>query len=153
MIIIKFSKFRREISFLCVFHKVCVFYKVCGIFFTATFRQRFMQTSDRRSRANYLWPCTHSQFNIAKDPHTIGLKPSCSAAHKQNFLPLLSSDPDGVRNPFVARDLALNIREYVSAMEYMNLVRELNPAIADCGLQGTAISPSSTANIFHRFDT
>ena len=85
-----------------------------------------------------------------RDSRRARLKPSAPAAPRRSFLPLLSSDPDGVQKPPVARVLALNTRPAASTVEQQGLVREFNPAVADCGLQGTANSPSSTAFI-HMF--
>ena len=92
-------------------------------------------------------PCTPSRLNIPEIRIQSNSNQVFPRHTEQKFLPLLSSDPDGVRKQSAARDLTLTIQIYVSAVEYYNLVRELNPAIAVCGSQGTANSPSSTASI------
>jgi len=47
----------------------------------------------------------------------------------------------------VAQDPVLNTTYSGQTLQASNLGQEFNPAIADCGLQGTATSPSSTANL------
>ena len=61
------------------------------------------------------------------------LQPGLSAAPETNYLPLLPSGPDGVRSvsPRRARLSTLTYRE--QSPRNLNLEREFDPAIADCG--------------------
>ena len=61
------------------------------------------------------------------------LQPGLSAAPETNYLPLLPSGPDGVRSvsPRRARLSTLTYRE--QSPRDLNLEREFDPAIADCG--------------------
>src|SRR5205814_1124651 len=59
-------------------------------------------------------------------------------------LPLLPSGPGGVRR-FSLRGAQPSTPPHEAHSTRNALGREFNPARADCGLQGTATSPSSTA--------
>jgi hypothetical protein len=75
------------------------------------------------------------------------LLPGDPAAHGPDRLPLLPSGPDGVWQGSVAQDLTINAafpKEHIQRWKTSDV--EFDPAIADCGLQGTATSPSSTTN-------
>ena len=72
------------------------------------------------------------------------LQPEHSAAHAQTCLPLLPSGPDGVRAPNIAQGPTINTARRSTLLKRPYLGQEFDPAIADCGLQGTASSPSST---------
>jgi hypothetical protein len=63
-------------------------------------------------------------------------------AHKKFHLPLLPSGPDGVYR-FLLRRTQPSIPLNSTGLTNTGLRLELNPAIADCRLQGTATSPSS----------
>jgi hypothetical protein len=80
--------------------------------------------------------CLSSQF-----------EPDIPAAHANDCLPLLPSGPDGVYR-FVLRRIqpsSLPISGLTPQMK--GLKQGFNPARADCGLQGTATSPPSTAKL------
>ena len=74
--------------------------------------------------------------------------PRLSAAHGLLGGPLLPSGPDGVDQEVVAQDPGF-IASGHGAKPQSTAPREGNstPLIADCGLQGTASSPSSTITI------
>ena len=63
---------------------------------------------------------------------------------KKQSLPLLPSDPDGVR-PFSSSGSRHFNTFHQRLLSLSCLVGEFNPAIADCRLQATADRPSSTA--------
>src|SRR5206468_3575136 len=72
------------------------------------------------------------------------LRPGTPTAHERVALPLLPSGPGGVRRfPLRGAQPSTPPREAHSTRSALE--REFNPAEADCGLQGTANSPSSTA--------
>jgi hypothetical protein len=74
------------------------------------------------------------------------LRSGTPAAHERNVLPLHPSGPGGIR-----RDSLRGAQPSTPSREAHStrtaLEREFNPAVADCGLQGTATSPSSTAKL------
>src|SRR2546425_6524483 len=73
------------------------------------------------------------------------LQSGTPTAHERVALPLLPSGPGGVRRfPLRGAQPSTPPREAHSTRSALE--REFNPAEADCGLQGTANSPSSTAN-------
>src|SRR3989454_7859883 len=65
-------------------------------------------------------------------------------AHERVALPLLPSGPGGVRR-FPLRGAQPSTLPHEAHSTRPALERGFNPARADCGLQGTATSPSSTA--------
>jgi hypothetical protein len=69
-----------------------------------------------------------------------------STAHERVALPLLPSGPGGVRR-FSLRGAQPSTPPLEAHSTRTALEREFNPAEADCGLQGTANSPSSTATV------
>src|SRR6266850_1843671 len=72
------------------------------------------------------------------------LRSGTPTAHERVALPLLPSGPGGVRRfPLRGAQPSTPPREAHSTRSALE--REFNPAEADCGLQGTANSPSSTA--------
>src|SRR5262249_57328154 len=74
------------------------------------------------------------------------LGPGTPTAHERVALPLLPSGPGGVRRfPLRGAQPSTPPREAHSTRSALE--REFNPAEADCGLQGTANSPSSTAKL------
>src|SRR5262249_26560731 len=74
------------------------------------------------------------------------LRPGTPTAHERVALPLLPSGPGGVRRfPLRGAQPSTPPREAHSTRTALE--REFNPAEADCGLQGTANSPSSTAKL------
>lgn len=75
------------------------------------------------------------------------LKTGMPAAHAKICLLLLPSGPDRVHNIALHRThLSTLPRRFHTGRAFM-LGLEFSPAIADCGLQGTAGSPPSTANL------
>src|SRR5712691_7934085 len=73
------------------------------------------------------------------------LRSGTPTAHERNALPLLPSGPGGIRRDSL-RGAQPSSPSRAAHSTRTALEREFNPAIADCGLQGTATSPSSTAN-------
>src|SRR6266850_845962 len=72
------------------------------------------------------------------------LRSGTPTAHERVALPLLPSGPGGVRRfPLRGAQPSTPPREAHSTRSALE--REFDPAEADCGLQGTANSPSSTA--------
>src|SRR3990172_8288314 len=72
------------------------------------------------------------------------LRPGTPTAHERVALPLLPSGPGGVRR-FSLRGAQPSTPSREAHSTRPALERKFNPAEADCGLQGTANSPSSTA--------
>src|SRR2546423_8968146 len=72
------------------------------------------------------------------------LQSGTPTAHERGALPLLPSGPGGVRR-FSLRGAQPSTPPHEAHSTRNALGREFNPARADCGLQGTATSPSSTA--------
>src|ERR1051326_2814251 len=72
------------------------------------------------------------------------LQSGTPTAHERGALPLLPSGPGGVRR-FSLRGAQPSTPPHEAHSTRHTLGREFNPARADCGLQGTATSPSSTA--------
>ena len=72
------------------------------------------------------------------------LRSGTPTAHERNVLPLLPSGPGGLRRDSL-RGAQPSTPSHVAHSTRTALEREFNPAIAGCGLQGTATSPSSTA--------
>src|SRR6266849_8895470 len=73
------------------------------------------------------------------------LRSGTPTAHERNALPLLPSGPGGIRRDSL-RGAQPSTPSHEAHSTRTALEREFNPAVADCGLQGTATSPSSTAN-------
>src|SRR5437773_8504043 len=72
------------------------------------------------------------------------LRSGTPTAHERNALPLLPSGPGGIRRDSLrGAQPSTPFRKAHSTRTALE--REFNPAVADCGLQGTATSPSSTA--------
>jgi hypothetical protein len=70
------------------------------------------------------------------------------AAHKKIYLPLLPSGPDGVHRLLLRGTQPSTLLD-PAGFTKIGLGLEFNSAIADCRLQGTATSPSSTTiNLF-----
>src|SRR5213594_1941247 len=92
------------------------------------------------------WPCTLLRsIRPAISPWS-RLQPGTPTAHERVALPLLPSGPGGVRRfPLRGAQPSTPPREAHSTRSALE--REFNPAEADCGLQGTANSPSSTAKV------
>src|SRR2546426_1704277 len=90
-------------------------------------------------------PCTLLRTSRpAISPRSL-LQSGTPTAHERVALPLLPSGPGGVRRfPLRGAQPSTPPREAHSTRSALE--REFNPAEADCGLQGTANSPSSTAN-------
>src|SRR5205823_4596307 len=72
------------------------------------------------------------------------LQSGTPTAHERGALPLLPSGPGGVRR-FSLRGAQPSTPPHEAHSTRNALGRGFNPARADCGLQGTATSPSSTA--------
>src|SRR5207244_10865276 len=73
------------------------------------------------------------------------LRSGTPTAHERGALPLLPSGPGGVRC-FSLRGAQPSTPPHEAHSTRNVLGRGFNPARADCGLQGTATSPSSTAH-------
>src|SRR5438128_10820691 len=71
------------------------------------------------------------------------LQSGTPTAHERAALPLLPSGPGGIRR-FPLRGAQPSTPPHEAHSTPTALEREFNPAEADCGLQGTANSPSST---------
>ena len=71
------------------------------------------------------------------------LRSGTPTAHERVALPLLPSGSGGVRR-FSLRGAQPSTPPHEAHSTRLALGREFNPAGADCGLQGTATSPSST---------
>ena len=75
------------------------------------------------------------------------LRSGTPTAHERNVLPLLPSGPGGIRRDSL-RGAQPSTPSRAAHSTRTALEREFNPAIAGCGLQGTATSPSSTAKSY-----
>ena len=88
----------------------------------------------------------HPQSNRPyRDLRTNLLRSGTPTAHGRGALPLLPSGPGGVRH-FPSRGAQPSTPSQTAHSTRAALKGEFNPAVADCGLQGTATSPSSTAH-------
>src|SRR5687767_3419043 len=74
------------------------------------------------------------------------LQSGTPTAHERGAIPLLPSGPGGVRR-FSLRGAQPSTPPHEAHSTRNALGRGFNPARADCGLQGTATSPSSTATL------
>ena len=83
----------------------------------------------------------HSGHNLVQSKQ---LSFKCLPAHESQSLPLLPSGPDGVHQLLIATDWNFNT-VWSGQITRQWPGNSINPAIADCRLQGTANSPSSTA--------
>src|SRR5204863_5065318 len=89
------------------------------------------------------WPCTLLRTTgPAISPYSL-LRSGTPTAHERVALPLLPSGPGGVRR-FSLRGAQPSTPRREAHSTQAALEREFDPAEADCGLQGTANSPSST---------
>src|SRR5712691_3073585 len=89
------------------------------------------------------WPCTRPRTGRpAISPPSL-LRSGTPTAHERVALPLLPSGPGGVRR-FSLRGAQPSTPPHEAHSTRLALRREFDPAGADCGLQGTATSPSST---------
>src|SRR3990172_1691860 len=75
------------------------------------------------------------------------LRSGTPTAHERVALPLLPYGPGGVRR-FSLRGAQPSTPPREAHSTRRSLERGFNPAVADCGLQGTATSPSSTATLY-----
>src|SRR3972149_6170915 len=75
------------------------------------------------------------------------LRSGTPTAPEKVALPLLPSGPSGVRR-FSLRGAQPSTPPREAHSTRRSLERGFNPAVADCGLQGTATSPSSTATLY-----
>src|SRR3989304_806271 len=75
------------------------------------------------------------------------LRSGTPTAHERVALPLLPSGPGGGRR-FSLRGAQPSTPPREAHSTRRSLERGFNPAVADCGLQGTATSPSSTATLY-----
>src|SRR5258706_10462212 len=92
------------------------------------------------------WACALLRTaRTAISPRSL-LRPGTPTAHERVALPLLPSGPGGVRR-FSLRGAQPSTPPREAHSTRSALEREFNPAEADCGLQGTANSPSSTAKL------
>src|SRR5712692_2510231 len=74
------------------------------------------------------------------------LRSGTPTAHERNALPLHPSGSGGIRRGSL-RGAQPSTPSHEAHSTRTALEREFNPAVADCGLQGTATSPSSTAHL------
>jgi hypothetical protein len=72
------------------------------------------------------------------------LQPGCSTAHERFCLPLLPPGPDGVHKFSLRGTQPSTPLTAAASPPPKDLRWEFGPALADCGLQGTASSPPST---------
>ena len=99
----------------------------------------------RRPRAPIQqWPCTLLRSNRPAISPWRRLRPGTPTAHERVALPLLPSGPGGVRR-FSLRGAQPSTPLAEAHSTRPALERGFDPARADCGQQGTATSPSSTA--------
>ncbi len=77
------------------------------------------------------------------------LRSGTPTAHERNALPLLPSGPGGIRRDSL-RGAQPSTPSRAAHSTRTALEREFNPAVADCGLQGTATSPSSTIKSYDK---
>src|SRR5258706_3289328 len=90
------------------------------------------------------WACALLRTaRTAISPRSL-LRPGTPTAHERVALPLLPSGPGGVRR-FSLRGAQPSTPSCEAHSTRPALGRGFDPAEADCGLQGTANSPSSTA--------
>ena len=91
-------------------------------------------------------PCTLNRTDHTAIAARNLLRSGTPTAHERGALPLLPSGPGGVRR-IPLRGAQPSTPSRTAHSTRPALEREFNPAIADCGLQGTATSPSSTAKL------
>ncbi len=96
------------------------------------------------SRSDTKWPCTLLRSNRPAISPWRRLRPGTPTAHERVALPLLPSGPGGVRR-FSLRGAQPSTPLAEAHSTRPALERGFDPARADCGQQGTATSPSSTA--------
>src|SRR5437867_2493717 len=97
-------------------------------------------------------PCTRLRSSRPAIAPWRRVQSGTPTAHERVALPLLPSGPGGVRR-FSLRGAQPSTRSREAHSTRTTLEREFNPARADCGLQGTATSPSSTATLHYiRFE-
>src|SRR2546428_9929214 len=89
-------------------------------------------------------PCTLLRSNRPAISPWRRLRPGTPTAHERVALPLLPSGPGGVRR-FTLRGAQPSTPLAEAHSTRPALERGFDPARADCGQQGTATSPSSTA--------
>src|SRR5918996_2978535 len=89
------------------------------------------------------WPCTLPRTDRPAISPQSRLRPGTPTAHERVALPLLPSGPGGVRR-FSLRGAQPSTPSCEAHSTRPALERGFDPAEADCGLQGTANSPSST---------
>src|SRR5262249_35339630 len=90
-------------------------------------------------------PCTLNRTDRPAISTRNLLRSGTPTAHERGALPLLPSGPGGVRR-IPLRGAQPSTPSRTAHSTRPALEREFNPAVADCGLQGTATSPSSTAH-------
>ena len=91
-------------------------------------------------------PCTLNRTDRPAIAARNLLRPGTPTAHGRSALPLLPSGPGGVRR-IPLRGAQPSTPSRTAHSTRPALEREFNPAVADCGLQGTATSPSSTVHL------
>src|SRR5215470_12855350 len=96
-------------------------------------------------------PCTLNRNARPAISERSQLRSGTPTAHERSALPLLPSGPGGIRRDSLRRAQPSTPFRKVHSTRTV-LEREFNPAVADCGLQGTATSPSSTANFCRAAD-
>ena len=89
-------------------------------------------------------PCTRLRTARPAISKRSRLRSGTPTAHERNALPLHPSGPGGIRRGSL-RGAQPSTPSREAHSTRTALEREFNPAVADCGLQGTATSPSSTA--------
>src|SRR4029453_8174767 len=89
-------------------------------------------------------PCTPNRTVHTANSVRNLLRSGTPTALGRGVLPLLPSGPGGVRN-FPSRGAQPSTPSRTTHSTRAALKGEFDPAVADCGLQGTATSPSSTA--------
>src|SRR5713226_1110701 len=89
-------------------------------------------------------PCTRHRTARPAISKRSRLRSGTPTAHERSALPLLPSGPGGIRRGSL-RGAQPSTPSHEAHSTRTALEREFNPAVADCGLQGTATSPSSTA--------
>src|SRR5215471_11764366 len=94
-------------------------------------------------------PCTLNRTVHTASSVQNRLRSGTPTAHGRGALPLLPSGPGGVRR-IPLRGAQPSTPSHTVHSTRAALEREFNPAVADCGLQGTATSPSSTAKLAER---
>ena len=91
-------------------------------------------------------PCTRLRTARPAISKRSRLRSGTPTAHERNALPLHPSGPGGIRRGSL-RGAQPSTPSREAHSTRTALEREFNPAVADCGLQGTATSPSSTARL------